>query len=456
MTARILIVDDVVPNLKLLKARLMAEYFDVVTATNGLEALDICRRGDCDMVLLDVMMPGIDGLEVCRRLKQDQATLHIPVVMVTALDQPSDRVKGLEVGADDFLTKPLDEMALIARVRSLSRLKIVLDELRSRVLTLEQLGMQTSLATAIAEKGEGGRVLLVDDRDSSADRVITALRGLHKVEVEKDPQAALFRGVEGDYDLFIVSLGLQDYDALRLCSQLRSLERTRQLPLLCIAETEDRPRVLRGLDLGVNDYLLRPIDRNELIARVRTQIRRKRYVDNLRDNVQASIELTVVDPLTGLNNRRYLDTHLATLVGQAVEKAQPLCLMILDIDHFKTVNDTFGHEAGDQVLKGFAGRIKKVLRGVDLFCRLGGEEFVVVMPDTSIETAMKIAERVREAVEKDVFGILPEGRAIPITVSIGLAERSHDVTAEELIRRADKALYKSKGSGRNKVCADAA
>jgi two-component system cell cycle response regulator len=317
--------------------------------------------------------------------------------------------------------------------------------------------MATSLSTAMAETGDNARILLVDDRESSADRVLTALRDLHKVDVEKDPQAALFRGVEGNYDLFIVSLGLQDYDALRLCSQLRSLERTRQLPLLCIAEVEDRTRVLRGLDIGMNDYLMRPIDKNELIARVRTQIRRKRYVDSLRDNVQASIELTVVDPLTGLNNRRYLDTHLSTLVGQAADKGRPLSLMILDIDHFKAVNDTFGHEAGDQVLKGFAGRIKKVIRNIDLFCRLGGEEFVVVMPDTPIETAMKIAERVRQAVEKDVFSILTDGRAIPVTVSIGLAERGRDVGMDGLIRRADKALYKSKEGGRNKVvCADAA
>ncbi len=193
-------------------------------------------------------MPGIDGLEVCRRLKQDQATLHIPVVMVTALDQPSDRVKGPRSRRRRFShqCRSMKWRSSPASVRSrVSRSSWM--NCGPASLTLEQLGMQTSLATAIAEKGEGGRVLLVDDRDSSADRVITALRGLHKVEVEKDPQAALFRGVEGDYDLFIVSLGLQDYDALRLCSQLRSLERTRQLPLLCIAETEDRPpRVARA------------------------------------------------------------------------------------------------------------------------------------------------------------------------------------------------------------------
>jgi len=456
MTARILIVDDVAPNLKLLKARLTAEYFDVVTATNGFEALEICAKNDCDIVLLDVMMPGLDGIEVCRRLKQNPATHHIPVVMVTALDQPADRLRGLEAGADDFLTKPLDEMALIARVRSLSRLKIAMEELRQRVLTLESFGMETSLSKAMSDEGKGGRIMLVDDRDSSIDKVQVALRGLHTVEVEKDPQAALFRGVEGDYDLFIVSLGLKDYDGLRLCSQLRSLERSRHLPLLCIAEVEDRARVLRGLDLGVNDYLMRPVDRNELIARVRTQIRRKRYADSLRDNVQASMELTVVDPLTGLHNRRYLELHLATLMTQATEKRQPLSLMILDIDHFKMVNDTFGHDAGDQVLKGFAGRIKKVVRGVDLFCRLGGEEFVVVMPNTGTDIALKIAERIRTAVEKDVFAITTQGISIPVTVSIGLAESAREMDADALLRRADKALYKCKDGGRNMVCADAA
>ncbi|MGB7092704.1 MAG: PleD family two-component system response regulator, partial [Methylovirgula sp.] len=347
MTARILVVDDVLPNLKLLEARLTAEYFDVTTATNGIEALAACRRDECDVVLLDVMMPGMDGFEVCRRLKRDASTAHIPIVMVTALDQPSDRLKGLEAGADDFLTKPIDEVALIARVRSLARLKMVLDELRTRALTSVSLGMPDPLAHALAEDGLGGRLLLVDDRAASADQVMFALRDKYVVEVESDPQEALVLAIGGHYDLFIVSLGLRGFDALRLCSQIRSFERSRQLPLLCLADVEDRPRVLRALDIGVNDFLNRPIDRNELIARIRTQLRRKRYADRLRDNVQASIELAVVDALTGLNNRRYFETHLAALVGQAADRGRPLSLMIIDIDYFKGVNDTYGHEAGD-------------------------------------------------------------------------------------------------------------
>jgi two-component system, cell cycle response regulator len=456
MSARILVVDDVLANLKLLEARLSAEYFDVATATNGADAIAFCRQGDCDVVLLDVMMPGMDGFETCRRLKQDHTTAHIPVVMVTALDQPSDRVRGLDAGADDFLTKPIDEIALIARVRSLARLKTALDELRLRAATTASLGMPDPLAHALAEEGIGGRVLLIEDRASSSNQTIVALRGLHDVETETDPQEALFKSVTGSYDLFIVSLGIEGFDALRLCSQIRSLERTRHLPILCVADMEDRPRILRGLDLGVNDFLMRPIDRNELVARVRSQLRRKRYADKLRDNLQASIELAVVDSLTGLNNRRYFETHFAALVEQAADRGRPLSMMILDIDHFKGVNDTYGHDAGDKVLKGFAERVRRVIRNADVLCRLGGEEFVVVMPDTPIDIAGKVAERVRAAVERDRFAVAEEGRAIVVTVSIGLAERCDDSGPDGLFRRADRALYRSKSEGRNRVSADAA
>ncbi|MDB5509110.1 MAG: pleD [Hyphomicrobiales bacterium] len=456
MTARVLVVDDVLPNVKLLEARLTAEYFEVVTAMSGPEALSICARGLCDLVLLDVMMPGMDGFEVCRRLKADPVTAHIPVVMVTALDQPADRVRGLEVGADDFLTKPVDEIALLARVRSLSRLKVVLDELRSRAETASSLGVPHAAVATSTDKGTGGRLLIIDDRPGSSERIAASLKKDFQVEVEADPQEALFRAAEGAYDLFIISLGLKDYDGLRLCSQLRSLERTRNLPVLMIADSEDRTRILRGLDLGVNDYLLRPVDRNELHARVRTQMRRKRYADALRDNVQASIEMAIVDALTGLNNRRYLENHLAGLVEQAVNRRRPLVLMILDIDHFKKVNDTYGHDAGDDVLRQVSQRLRKVVRQADLICRLGGEEFVVVMPDTALDIASKVAERVRHVVESSLFSIEDGRRSIPVTVSIGLAQTGQDRNPDYLYKRADRALYRSKHEGRNRVSADAA
>jgi two-component system, cell cycle response regulator len=456
MTARILVVDDTPPNIRLLEACLNAEYFDVLTATNGPEALKICQDGACDIVLLDVMMPGMDGFEVCRRLKTNPATAHLPVVMVTALDQPTDRLRGLEAGADDFLTKPIDEVSLIARVRSLARLKVVIDELRSGASKALSPGARDGAFAMTSDDGKKGRILLVDDRPASSERIVRTLSAHHEVMVEADAQQALFKAAEEDCDLFIVSLGLAEYDGLRLCSQLRSLERTRNLPILAIAEADDRARVLRALDLGVNDYLVRPIDRNELLARARTQLRQKHYADSLRDKVQQSIGLALVDPLTGLNNRRFLETHLATMLDEAQRRRTPLSLMIFDIDHFKKVNDTYGHGCGDEVLKGFADRLRKVVRGGDLLCRLGGEEFVIVMPNSSIEVAARVAERTRSAIQDEDFVIDSAGQRISITVSIGVAGRGRDGDPDSLYRRADRALYRSKSEGRNRVTADAA
>jgi two-component system cell cycle response regulator len=253
MTARVLVVDDVPANVKLLEARLLAEYFDVVTAMSGEEALAICERADCDIVLLDVMMPDMDGFEVYRRLKAGLTTHHLPVVMVTALDQPSDRVKGLEAGADDFLTKPVSELALIARVRSLSRLKLMTNELRMRAVTSRDIGIQSPEREAVAEAGRNGRILLVDDRPISSEHIAAILSGEHAIEIESDPSAALFHAAEGNYDLLIVSLALDNFDGLRLCSQVRSLDRTRNLPIVAIADDEGNTRLVRGLEIGVND-----------------------------------------------------------------------------------------------------------------------------------------------------------------------------------------------------------
>src|SRR6187455_930465 len=193
MTARVLVVDDVPANVKLLEARLSAEYFDVTTAHSGAEALTICERAGCDIVLLDAMMPDMDGFEVCRKLKTNPVTHHIPVVMVTALDQPSDRVAGLDAGADDFLTKPVSDIALIARVRSLTRLKMMTDELRMRAMTSREIGIESAEREAITEVGKQGRILIVDDRKSSYERIASMLEGEHVVDVEPDPASALFR-----------------------------------------------------------------------------------------------------------------------------------------------------------------------------------------------------------------------------------------------------------------------
>ncbi len=457
MTARVLVVDDVPANVKLLEARLSAEYFDVAAAHSGAEALALCERAECDIVLLDVMMPDMDGFEVCRRLKTNPITHHIPVVMVTALDQPSDRVAGLEAGADDFLTKPVSDVALIARVRSLSRLKMMTDELRMRAVTSKEIGIESPEREAMSETGRGGRLLIVDDRRSSYERIASVLEAEHRIDVETDPNNALFRAAEGNYESLIVSLGLQSFDGLRLCSQLRSLDRTRNLPVLAISDGEDGGRLARGLEIGINDYIVRPIDKNELLARVRTQVRRKRYTERLRDNVQLSIEAAITDALTGLYNRRYMESHLGTLVEQAAARGKPIAVLVLDIDFFKAVNDTYGHDAGDDVLREFAIRVRKSIRGIDLACRYGGEEFVIVMPETDMAVAATVAERLRRRIATEPFPIEQGHKNIEVTISIGIAAlETADDNAASVLKRADQALYRAKRDGRNRVVADAA
>lgn len=456
MTARVLVVDDIQANIRLLQARLEAEYFEVLTATSGADALACCSRERVDVVLLDVMMPGMDGFEVCRRIKADPATLHIPVVIVTALDQPSDRVQGLEAGADDFLTKPVDDIALVTRVKSLARLKMLNDEMLMRAVTSRQLGLadEEELRQALVDRP--GRILVVDDHPRSSSRVLSTLTRVHEAYIETNPQVALMHLAESPFDLLIVAATLTSSDGLRLCSHVRSLDRTRHLPIIILIDPGEEARLMRGLDMGVNDYVMRPVDKHELLARVKTQIKRKRYSDHLRNHIRESVELAITDPLTGLHNRRYMEKHLKTLMNDARNSGRLLSVLVADIDHFKRVNDTYGHDAGDLVLKEFSERFRRYTRGVDLACRLGGEEFLIIMPDTDRGLAVQVAERVRECVAAMPFSI-GAGRQIQITASVGLATLHGDEeTPESLFKRADDALYAAKRQGRNQVCQDAA
>ncbi|QPC87616.1 PleD family two-component system response regulator [Mesorhizobium sp. NBSH29] len=457
MTARILVVDDIPANVKLLEARLLAEYFEVLTASNGPDAIETCENGKVDVILLDVMMPGMDGFEVCRRLKSDPATAHIPVVMVTALDQVADRVRGLEAGADDFLTKPVKDLQLMTRVKSLVRLKMLTDELRLRASTTRNIGIEELLSRKHFDDGTTPKVLLIDGRESSIERMRKMLRQVAELDVVTDPHAGFFQAAETPYDCIIVSTAFDDFDPLRLCSQLRSLDRTRFIPIMLVADIGEDDRIVRALDLGVNDFLVRPVDQHELTARLRTQVKRKRYNEQLRASVTETIEMAVTDGLTGLHNRRYLDSHLQTLFDRAVARRRPLSVMITDIDRFKSVNDTFGHDGGDDVLREFARRLRKNVRGIDLACRFGGEEFVVVMPDTEAHVAEKVAERIRAEIASTPFAIGRDGQTIEVTVSVGVSSLLRGLdSVEAMMKRADVALYEAKTGGRNRVVAKAA
>ncbi|MEQ1714103.1 MAG: diguanylate cyclase, partial [Hyphomicrobium sp.] len=343
-----------------------------------------------------------------------------------------------------------------------------------RATTGRQMGIAENAALEKALSGRSGRIMIVDDHPRSAARLsevlskshmapearfqhdVPQVRFQHDVTVEPDLHAALIKLAEHNYDLLIVSLSLSNADGLRLCSQVRSLDRTRHLPIIVMVEPGDEARLLRGLDMGVNDYLMRPVDRHEMLARVKTQIKRKLHSDFLRNSLEESVELSIIDPLTGLHNRRYMESHLKTLLAEALQSGRALSILIADIDHFKNVNDTYGHDGGDTVLKEFSARMQRNTRGIDLACRLGGEEFLIIMPDTDIARAYQVGERLRACIAADVFTVDAATR-IRVTASVGLAtlERADD-TPETIFKRADNALYAAKRRGRNRVVADAA
>ena len=448
MTARILIIDDVPANTRLLEAKLSAEYYQVASGRDGFQALRLAQEWQPDLILLDVMMPGMDGYECCRQLKESASTLHIPVVMVTALGEPSERLRGLEAGADDFLTKPVEYDTLMVRVRSLVRLKRLLDEWRARSDTVRALGL--SAGQVDVPSVAGARALVVDDWDPSAQAIQDALtRDGVVTSHARGETEALAHSATRSFDLIVLSLTMTGEDPLKLTSCLRAADATRDVPMLLIAEPEERQRLLRGFDLGANDWLVLPLDPNELRARARNQIRRKFYQDRLREDLGQALELALTDPLTGLYNQRYLLRHLRGLLTASPDR--DVAVLMLDVDHFKQVNDAYGHAAGDRALCGIAETLRASTRVFDSLARYGGEEFVVVMPGSNADEAVAAAERLRASVDAMVFAPQP-GRICHLSVSIGVAcGGTGTETPEALLHNADVALYAAKRAGRNRV-----
>ena len=443
MTARILVVDDVAPNRRLLEAKLQAEFYEVALAASGPEAIALAESWGPDVILLDVMMPEMDGYETCARLKGAPATSHIPVVMVTALVEQAERVRGLEAGADDFLSKPVDDATLMARLRALLRVKQVQDAWRLRAETARDLGFEPPPAPSDDVRGARALVLTVGQEGAGALAAVLGQDGVVAETARLEDAAVEVLG-EGGYDLVVLALPTDGAVALRLASRLRALASTRDLPLLLVADPEQRALVLRGFDIGANDHVLRPVDPNELRARARNQIRRKRYQERLREDLDRSLELAVTDPLTGLRNRRYVQRHL-----DAVLRGADTAVMMVDVDRFKAINDQFGHGGGDEVLREVARRLRASLRAADVVGRFGGEEFLVVLAGGPAEYASAVAERLCRAIAAEPIRLAD--REIAVTVSIGLAKVASGLTAAEAVAAADAALYRAKKNGRDRV-----
>lgn len=432
MAPRVLIVDDVPANVKLLEARLQAEGFDTLTASNGIDALRLCQHRRIDVVLLDVMMPGPDGFEVCHRLKSSEATKDIAVVMVTALDQPSSRRKGVQAGADDFLTKPVDEIALLTRVKNLARAKSLEDELRFRLKTSETLGFHIEWPGAEEMSGRNGRVMLVDHVKPDPDRLLNSMATEHTVFLERDITRAFPRLCEEDFDLAVVNLNLSKHDGLRLCSQLRLHDATRHLPILMLLDQGDDDRLLKGLELGINDYLRYPVDDSELLVRVRSQVRAKRQTDYLRHRMLDAVPSELIDPKLRLWSAAFLETHLGRLIAEADRYDEPLSLVMVGIDHAPARPESWAWQAA---LAQLGRAVIRSVRPVDLVCAWRNSRLAVVLRQTSQQQARGIANRLRTELSQLEFHALDE-----VSISCGVASfRPHLGTAESLLARVEQA-----------------
>jgi len=446
MSARILIVDDLAPNIHLLKVKLQSEYYDVVTARSGHEAIEVAKKERLDLILMDAMMPGIDGFEACATIKANPKTWHVPVVMVTALEETKDRIRGIEAGADDFISKPIDDFNLMARVRSLLRLKMTTDQL------LSHSGKGTLGSREMISKIDKrtAKILILEDHAKHAEKMAKPLRENHSIRIVDDPIKAL-RTAKAGMDLIIVSLVSDSFDGLRACASLRFDEKTRDIPILVIGDPQDEARFIRAYDIGINDTVMRPIELQELKARVNRLLKRKFYEDSLRDNFNENLEMVVADPLTGLGNRRYFERAIHPFFDALETHGEPFSIMVFDIDRFKRVNDILGHDMGDQILKEIAVRLASNMRAVDVVSRYGGEEFMIAMPDTTAEAALIAADRVRGLIAGTPVYV--DGQALKITTSAGVAQVEAGEKIRDVFKRADDALYKAKQAGRNCVLA---
>ncbi|MBZ4021362.1 hypothetical protein CKO11_02655 [Rhodobacter sp. TJ_12] len=458
MAGKVLIVDDVATNRIVLKVKLSGARYETVQAGTGAQALRLVAQECPDLVLLDVQLPDMSGIEVCRRLKADPATAHLPVIVVTAFPSPETRLEALRCGADDFILKPFEELTLLARLRSLMRMRETDEELRLRENTCHELGFAEPAAPPVAPPARIG--LVAPDRETCVAWKNAMLRFLPNDFLRVlDYQTALSAAAEDPPpDAYVIAADLaRPGEGLRLMSELRSRAGSRHA-VICIGVREAaRETSAVALDLGASDLtpvrLADPAFAEEAALRLTAHIARKRRHDRQRERVADGLRLALVDPLTGLYNRRYAMPHVARLAERSRLSGRNFAVMVLDLDRFKMVNDTYGHGAGDAVLVEVARRLSANLRQVDLVARVGGEEFLVAMPECTLEGARIVAERLCRVMEERPFE-LPDGTTIALTVSIGLAlggGPAATTTIDQVIHQADHALMGSKAEGRNQV-----
>lgn len=457
----ILIVDDELRNIKLMAAILSAEPYEILQAQNGEQALAIIDKNNIDLILLDVMMPGINGFEVTQLVKTNPATKHIPIILVTALDGRDNKQKAIEVGADEFLTKPVNKIEVITRTKSILQLKQCQEQLNTRINVGEMLAIpQTinSLENPKEYNSETNRqtVLLIEDDYQQAKLIksMVATESYHLM-VASSGEEAIRIGQQTKVDLILLDLMLPGMSGYDVCDYYKSKEASRNIQIVAITSLSDLESKIKCIDKGVDDYLVKPVNSKEIKSRINVLLKKKLYLDHLQAHHKEVLNLAIIDGLTGLYNQTYLKNYLQLEVERSQERGYQVGLIMFDLDNFKNYNDTLGHPAGDIILKQFSDIINNNIREIDLPARYGGEEFAVVMPYSSKHNAIATAEQIRLALQNTTIPITNDEnhRMDIVTTSIGIALcPKHAITVDGLIEKADYMLYHAKKTGKNKIC----
>ncbi|MBO9406090.1 diguanylate cyclase [Shimia sp. R9_1] len=470
MAAHVLIVDSISANRILLKVKLTGVFARVEQAASAGEALDLLHAETPDLLVLGGDLVDMSALKLCKLVKENPAFAHLPVLIANTEGTRMDRIDALHAGADDAFDMSVSTDALLARIRSIIRARSSYEELRLR----EQAGQIPGLAEQVSGFEGPAQVLIASWNAAegllwNAQLQACVPYGLRQQQIS---QIAQDMSQFAAPDAIVISLRTATPDeSLRLLAEVRARATTRQAAVLVVLDAEDDTARINALDLGANDVLIDGFDAEEAALRLDAMIARKRLTDRLRKRVEDGLTAAVTDPLTGLFNRRYAMPHLTKLAQRAHSQRGDFAVMLADLDHFKEVNDRYGHAAGDIVLAEIARRMRRCLSQADLIARMGGEEFMIVVPVEDVTAAEQVAQRLCDVVRSEPVYLRGRDIQIPVTVSIGVAMGSdlikakspdckstqhlrlaaHDGIASALLDRADQALYGAKAEGRDKV-----
>jgi two-component system cell cycle response regulator len=448
----VLIVDDDPLNVKLLAGMLPKDKYQCCFSNDGETALQEAAAHLPDVILLDVMMPGLNGFEVTRKLKQDSATKEIPVILVTALSSPEDKICGMEAGADEFLNKPVNSVELLARIKSLTNLKRYQEQFKVRGDSKQAIATASSQSPQELDVAEP-TVLMIEDEEIDIKLIQENLLDTpYRLEVARSAEEAIGVLDHKKVDVLLLDILLPGMDGFELCKRLKSSESTRNIQVLIVTCLSDMNSKIRGIDLGVDDYIVKPFNRAELKARINAAIKKKEYLDSLSHGLMAAMNSAITDRLTGLYNQAYLKHFLELEIARCQRHGCPLSLIMADLDDFKRVNDTLGHLEGDRVIGEVGRLIRNHVRAIDVAARYGGDEFVIVLPYTGVQAAEETAERIRS----ELASCARLGDALEelggLSVSIGISGYGPEiVSAMDMLRQADKSLYHAKENGKNRI-----